>query len=105
MYQEYRHQLEELKQELELRVAKARTSLSNKHSADWSEQAIERENEEVLVELIREGEQELEQIKKSLARMNSGEYGLCSDCGDAINPERLQAMPMATNCIQCAKKS
>lgn len=104
MFEQYRHQLEELQKELELRVTKARISLSKEHSADWSEQAIERENDEVLVELVREGEQELAQIKMSLARMESGDYGQCSNCKDKINPARLCAMPMSTLCIHCAEK-
>ena len=45
MYKQHREQLEELKAELELRVTKARKSLSKPHSANWTEQAVERENE------------------------------------------------------------
>ena len=104
MYEEFRDKLEELKKELQLRVTKARISLSKPHSADWNEQAIERENDEVLIELVREGEQELEQIKLSLVRMDAGDYGQCERCGDAINPARLKATPMSTLCIQCATK-
>ena len=105
MYEKYRIKLEELKSELESRVARAKQSLSKPHSADWSEQAVERENDEVLVELIREGEQELRQIKQSLIKMDSGDYGQCDGCGDAINPDRLSAMPMSTLCIKCAENS
>ena len=101
-YEKYRLQLEVLKSELATRVAKANTSLSASHSADWSEQAVERENDEVLVELVREGKEELEQIKLAFMRMDKGHYGTCVTCGAAINPQRLNAMPMATLCIKCA---
>jgi RNA polymerase-binding transcription factor len=101
-YEKYRLQLEELKSELETRVAKANTSLSASHSTDWSEQAVERENDEVLVELVREGKEELEQIKLAFMRMDKGHYGTCVTCGAAINPQRLNAMPMATLCVECA---
>ena len=101
-YEKYRLQLEELKSELETRIAKANNSLSASHSADWSEQAIERENDEVLVELVREGKEELEQIKLAFMRMDKGRYGTCVTCGAAINPHRLNAMPMATLCVECA---
>ena len=101
-YEKYRLQLEELKSELETRIAKANTNLSASHSGDWSEQAVERENDEVLVELVREGKEELEQIKLAFMRMDKGHYGTCVTCGAAINPQRLNAMPMATLCVECA---
>ena len=101
-YEKYRLQLEELKSELETRIAKANTNLSASHSADRSEQAVERENDEVLVELVREGKEELEQIKHAFMRMDKGHYGTCVTCGAAINPQRLNAMPMVTLCIECA---
>lgn len=101
-YEKYRLRLEELKSELETRIARANTSLSDSHSADWSEQAVERENDEVLVELVREGKEELEQIKLAFIRMDKGHYGTCVTCGAAINPQRLNAMPMATLCVECA---
>ena len=104
MYKKHRKQLESLKDELETRIAKARTSLRSLRSADWSEQATERENDEVLHELVREAEEEMNQIKRALIRMDSGKYGECSQCGETINPERLTAMPMSTLCIGCAKE-
>jgi len=102
MHKKHREQLESLKNELEIRIAKARTSLSRQRSADWSEQATERENDEVLQELVREAEEEMQQIKRALVAMDSGKYGLCTHCGENINPERLSAMPMSTLCIRCA---
>ncbi len=101
-YEKYRLQLEALKSELEARIAKINTSLSASHSTDWSEQAVERENDEVLVELMREGEEELEQIRHAFMRMDEDHYGKCETCGAAINPQRLNAMPMTTLCIKCA---
>ncbi len=102
MYEEHRTQLESLKKELEIRIVKARASLSSRRSADWSEQATERENDEVLMELVREAEEEMLQIKRALATMDAGKYGQCTKCGEDINPQRLSAMPMSTLCIRCA---
>jgi len=105
MYEQQRKQLEQLKKELQKRVSKARASLSAQHSADWSEQSVERENDEVLVELVREGEEEIKQIKKAFSRMDSGQYGQCEKCGEDINQQRLGIMPMATLCIHCASNT
>ena len=103
MYERHRQQLEELWDELQIRMAKAKTSLSSQRNADWSEQATERENDEVLLELVREAEEELQQIEKALTCMDSGRYGQCSACGNSIDPKRLMALPMSTLCIDCAK--
>ncbi len=42
------------------------------------------------------------QIVAALARLESGQYGVCSRCGGDIAPARLAALPTATNCIACA---
>ena len=101
-YEKYRLQLEGLKSELETRIAEANTKLSASHSVDWSEQAVERENDEVLVELVREGKEELKQIRHAFIRTDKGHYGTCATCGAAINLQRLNAIPMATLCIEYA---
>ena len=42
-------------------------------------------------------------ITAALERMDDDVYGLCSQCGDAINPKRLEFDPTALLCIDCAK--
>lgn len=44
-------------------------------------------------------------IKKSLINMKHGTYGKCESCGKTIEPERLEAMPTATLCVACSKKT
>ena len=46
----------------------------------------------------------LERIKSSLLALKSGKYGKCTNCGNPIEPQRLEAMPTATLCIACSKK-
>ncbi len=46
----------------------------------------------------------LKKIHEALDRMNKGEFGLCSDCGDTIDVRRLQARPVTTLCIQCKEE-
>ena len=47
----------------------------------------------------------LDQIDAALARIASGVYGDCTDCGSAIAFARLQAAPQAMRCITCQEKS
>jgi DnaK suppressor protein len=33
--------------------------------------------------------------------LNDGEYGQCVECGEAIAPARLRAMPEVPTCVTC----
>ena len=44
----------------------------------------------------------LEKLEAALQRMEEGTYGVCEACGQAIEPERLAALPTAILCIVCA---
>lgn len=46
----------------------------------------------------------LAQIDQALTRIDDGKYGICDNCGKPIAPERLEAMPHATMCINCQSK-
>ena len=43
----------------------------------------------------------LKRIDDALDRIKSGDYGYCSDCGANIGLKRLDARPIATQCIEC----
>jgi RNA polymerase-binding protein DksA len=48
---------------------------------------------------------EISGIQAALSRVQSGTYGLCVDCGEAIGFQRLQAYPSANRCVQCQSKA
>jgi len=41
------------------------------------------------------------EMEEALARMDSGEYGICEDCGEDIGLARLMANPAARLCVHC----
>ncbi|MBD3726401.1 MAG: RNA polymerase-binding protein DksA [Moraxella osloensis] len=43
----------------------------------------------------------IRKIDKSIAEIDSGDYGLCETCGVEIGLRRLEARPTATQCIDC----
>jgi RNA polymerase-binding protein DksA len=45
-------------------------------------------------------ERVLAAIDAALARIDDGTYGRCERCGREIEPERLEAIPYATLCIE-----
>ncbi len=43
-------------------------------------------------------------IDAALERIDAGMYGVCTTCGKPIGDERLDAIPYATQCIDCRRK-
>jgi DnaK suppressor protein len=48
--------------------------------------------------------QKLKMIDLALERLDSGEYGLCTDCEKPISPKRLRAIPWASRCVACQER-
>lgn len=46
-------------------------------------------------------EKSLEDVDKTLKRIDSGDYGICKYCHNPISPKRLLARPTANSCITC----
>lgn len=46
----------------------------------------------------------LRDIDNALKRIEDGSYGTCKYCGNAINPKRLIARPVASACVDCKSK-
>jgi DnaK suppressor protein len=47
---------------------------------------------------------QMRRIDAALARLDAGEYGFCTRCGEDINPRRLEFDPTTPLCIECATK-
>jgi RNA polymerase-binding protein DksA len=47
---------------------------------------------------------DLARIETALGRLDDGTYGTCTSCGHPIAAERLEAIPWAPFCIDCARK-
>ena len=45
--------------------------------------------------------QEMAAIDHALQKFEKGTYGLCDNCGQTIDPDRLEALPQATLCMKC----
>ncbi len=73
--------------------------------SDFEDQATERENEEVVDALGTAARRELDQINRTLQQIDNGDYGNCQDCGSKISAARLEAVPFASRCIDCADRA
>jgi DnaK suppressor protein len=74
---------------------------ADQHMADTATETVDREIDYTLEE---SDGRLLTAIDEALARIEAGTYGVCVNCGAQIPPERLEAMPWATLCIECKRK-
>ena len=106
-YQEVRDHLIDMLEELDDRLGKITDDVKHADKPpeqDFSEQAIEAENDEVLDALGNAARDEVEKIKQAISRIDAGTYGICLICGEPIKKERLSALPYANQCIRCAER-
>jgi len=99
-----KQQLIGLQHELAQKLERIKSRVTTPGHSDWSEQAQERENDEVIDALGNEVRRELQLVNLALFRMKEGDYQYCSDCGENINIERLKVLPYTQLCITCAHK-
>jgi RNA polymerase-binding transcription factor DksA len=95
-------QLEARLAELSRRLRRIDDELDQPVSESFSEQAVEREEEEVLEDLGAAGLREVRMIEAALDRIASGSYGTCASCGDPIGEARLDVLPYTPVCADCA---
>jgi len=74
---------------------------SDNHLGETATATLDREIDYSLEE---NSEQVLRAIDGALRRIDEGTFGVCETCGQAISEERLEAIPYATQCIDCRRK-
>jgi RNA polymerase-binding transcription factor DksA len=76
-------------------------STADQHPADTSDMTFQRELDLTVRSIA---EQRMAEVEEAMARQRDGTYGICAECGQAIDPERLRARPESTLCIECARQ-
>jgi RNA polymerase-binding transcription factor DksA len=71
------------------------------HMADLGTDNFE---QELSLNLLQNEEQALEEISAALDRIQQGTFGRCEECQAEIPKARLQAVPYARYCVECARK-
>jgi RNA polymerase-binding transcription factor DksA len=72
---------------------------------DWAEDAIVRENDEVIDALDADTRAHVDRLRAAVARIDAGSYGRCATCDEPIGAPRLDALPEVTTCIDCATEA
>jgi RNA polymerase-binding transcription factor DksA len=89
--------------ELGPRFAHIVRDLDTPGDPDSGERAIEMEDDEVLEGEGAIVEREIASVRRALARIEDGSYGICVRCGNQVGDARLDARPEAALCIDCAR--
>ena len=74
---------------------------ADNHMGDTATATFDREIDYTLEE---NSEHVLAAIDAALGRIDEGTFGTCRSCGRPIAPERLQAVPWTTQCIDCRRR-
>lgn len=70
------------------------------------EEDAQREHEQYTLSRLNETQsREVDQIDAAIARIDAGQYGICDECGQDIDPRRLAAVPYAVLCAECADRA
>ena len=99
-----RARLCEQREEIAARLARIDDHYRRPNPADSEELAVERHDDEVVDALADRGSDILRQIDAALGRIESGTFGNCTHCQDAIDYDRLEAIPYTEICAICAEQ-
>jgi len=102
-HQALKEELEGRLAALQSRLASIKKDVTREHSGDSAEQAQERENDEVVDAIGNETAQSIRSVTAALERIANGSYGICENCGKKIGQARLEIVPEATRCVDCAE--
>jgi DnaK suppressor protein len=58
-------------------------------------------HDDIDISVIQIHSETLNKVDAAIRRLEEGLYGECADCGNAIAPERLRALPFAVRCLSC----
>ena len=81
--------------------ARANLSKVPVHLGDLSSDSYE---QEVSTQLLQNERGMLLEIADAIERVDNGTYGRCENCHNPITAERLNAVPYARYCIDCARE-
>ena len=74
-------------------------------SGDLEEMVGDSDGTDSLCEIMDIEATQIGQIKMALKKIEDGTYGICEDCEEEIAPARLEALPFASQCIDCKRRS
>ncbi len=97
-----------LLEEIEQQEASARSTDVRREGSPFGkreEEATESLELEKRLAVSKQSKDRLDEIEHALQKFEEGTYGLCDSCGNPIAPDRLEALPHASLCVDCKAKN
>jgi DnaK suppressor protein len=98
-----RQQQQVIERTLHSAVAQGREAVAD-DTLDVADQAVASYQKELLFTQGTNGHAQLRLIREALRRLEEGEFGECTQCGETIGAKRLEALPWTPYCISCQEK-
>lgn len=101
---------EHFKRLLESRIAETERTITTSEQeiraisarqADTADQAADEYERQALAHKAAVARQTLQNLRQALERIKQGGFGECAECGNDIEPKRLEAIPWARFCLKC----
>jgi DnaK suppressor protein len=105
--EQFKKQLEQRQQELRRVVTRTQEDgrIADAEAAqDIADRAANSYTKEFLFAQSNNDRQLLTMVESALGRIREGTFGECINCGNDINPKRLEAVPWTRYCIDCQEK-
>jgi DnaK suppressor protein len=74
------------------------------HAADQLDNLQLQLNRELVIHQLDLGSSVLRQVEAALARIRSGDFGICIGCDKSIPARRLHVVPWAAYCVSCQEQ-
>lgn len=103
----FRKQLAEKRDELLRAVSKNDQDgreADEEGTQDLADKAANAYTKEFLFHQSNDNRHILTLVDEALERTKNGSYGVCVECGQEVQPKRLEAVPWARHCIECQEK-
>jgi len=90
------------RKEVELvRLSRNRDSIAIEKSPDQMDEIQYASERDLAIRNVDRESALLRDVKGALRRIHAGTFGTCTECGWAISPKRVVAVPWEPRCIQC----
>ena len=108
-YEELKRALEDRRREIDSIVREQLNAVREEREHSHHIRALDDDGEvsdvevqhDVELALVQMKLETLKQIDAALARLDTGRYGRCAECGEEIAASRLKAVPFAVRCLDC----
>jgi DnaK suppressor protein len=87
-----------------VREARAESAADDGDVQDDAERSEADVQSEVEFALLQMQSETLTRVEEALDRLDSGEFGICAECGLEIPAARLKALPFAIRCRTCEQE-